>query len=291
MTSHPLFDVTGKVALVTGSSRGIGRALATGLLEAGCTVVLNGRDPGTLESTRAELAGTFGEAVRAEAFDVTDSAAVAAAVTRIEDRTGPIGILVNNTGVQRRAPFLDFTDEDWHALLDTNLTSAFLVGREVARRMVARGHGKIVNICSLQSEAVRPGIAPYSATKGGLKMLTKGMCADLGPHGIQVNGIGPGYFDTELTSALVADEEFSAWVRGRTPAGRWGRVEELVGALLFLASPASDFVKGRRCTSTAACCPSCDPADLSRSSHARVRCPRSRRSPRRGAAVRRSRGR
>ncbi|MDX3523445.1 SDR family oxidoreductase [Streptomyces scabiei] len=245
MTSHPLFDVTGKVALVTGSSRGIGRALATGLLEAGCTVVLNGRDPGVLESTRAELAGTFGEAVRAEAFDVTDSAAVAAAVTRIEDRAGPIGILVNNTGVQRRAPFLDFTDEDWHTLLDTNLTSAFLVGREVARRMVPRGHGKIVNICSLQSEAVRPGIAPYSATKGGLKMLTKGMCADLGPHGIQVNGIGPGYFDTELTSALVADEEFSAWVRGRTPAGRWGRVEDLVGALLFLASPASDFVNGQ----------------------------------------------
>lgn len=243
--SHSLFDITGKVALVTGSSRGIGRALAQGLLEAGCTVVLNGRDAVTLEATRKELAEQFGDAVRAEAFDVTDSAAVGHAVARIEDRVGPIDILVNNTGAQRRAPFLDFTDEDWHGLLDTNLTSAFLVGREVARRMVPRGHGKIVNICSLQSEAVRPGIAPYSATKGGLKMLTKGMCADLGPHGIQVNGIGPGYFDTELTSALVADEEFSAWVRKRTPAGRWGRVEELVGALLFLSSPASDFVNGQ----------------------------------------------
>lgn len=245
MTSHPLFDVTGKVALVTGSSRGIGRALAVGLLEAGCTVVLNGRDAVALEAARAELAVTFGEAVLAEAFDVTDAASVATAVPRIEDRAGPIDILVNNTGAQRRAPLLDFTDDDWHTLLDTNLTSAFLVGREVARRMVPRGQGKIINICSLQSEAVRPGIAPYAATKGGLKMLTKGMCADLGPHGIQVNGIGPGYFDTELTSALVADEEFSAWVRGRTPAGRWGRVEDLVGALLFLTSPASDFVGGQ----------------------------------------------
>lgn len=243
--SHPLFDVTGKVALVTGSSRGIGKALARGLLEAGCTVVLNGRDAAALEAARAELAAEFGDAVVAAAFDVTDSAAVAGAVARIEDEVGPVGVLVNNTGAQRRAPLLDFTDEDWHTLLDTNLTSAFLVGREVARRMVPRGHGKIVNICSLQSEAVRPGIAPYSATKGGLKMLTKGMCADLGPHGIQVNGIGPGYFDTELTSALVADEEFSAWVRGRTPAGRWGDVADLVGALLFLSSPASDFVNGQ----------------------------------------------
>ncbi|WP_432746055.1 SDR family oxidoreductase [Streptomyces sp. JH002] len=244
--SHPLFDVTGKVALVTGSSRGIGRALAQGLLEAGCTVVLNGRDAATLEATRAELAATFGDAtVLAEAFDVTDSTAVAAAVGRIEERAGAIDILVNNTGAQRRAPFTEFTDEDWHGLLDTNLTSAFLVGREVARRMVPRGHGKIINICSLQSEAVRPGIAPYSATKGGLKMLTKGMCADLGPSGIQVNGIGPGYFDTELTSALVADEEFSAWVRKRTPAGRWGQTDDLVGALIFLASPASDFVNGQ----------------------------------------------
>lgn len=245
MASHPLFDVTGRVALVTGSSRGIGRALATGLLEAGGTVILNGRDTDALERTREELAAAFGEAVLTEAFDVTDSTAVTAAVARIEDRAGPIDILVNNTGAQRRAPFLDFTDEDFRGLLETNLTSAFLVGREVARRMVPRGRGKIVNICSLQSEAVRPGIAPYSAAKGGLKMLTKGMCADLGPHGIQVNGIGPGYFDTELTSALVADEEFSAWVRGRTPAGRWGKVEDLVGALLFLSSPASDFVNGQ----------------------------------------------
>ncbi|MEU9289377.1 SDR family oxidoreductase [Streptomyces sp. NPDC048275] len=243
--SHPLFDITGKTALVTGSSRGIGKALAKGLLEAGCTVVLNGRNTTALEATAKELAASFGDRVHTAAFDVTDSAAVTAGISRIEEEAGPIGILVNNTGVQHRSPILEFTDDDWHRLLDTNLTSAFLVGREVARRMAPRGHGKIVNICSLQSEAVRPGIAAYSATKGGLKMLTKGMCADLGPLGIQVNGIGPGYFATELTSALVADEEFSAWVRTRTPAGRWGDVDDLVGALVFLASPASDFVNGQ----------------------------------------------
>ncbi|MFE9443842.1 SDR family oxidoreductase [Streptomyces sp. NPDC006602] len=243
--SHPLFDISGETALVTGSSRGIGKALAKGLLEAGCTVVLNGRDTTALQETRKNLVASFGDRVRTAAFDVTDSAAVTAGIARIEEETGPIGILVNNTGVQHRSPLLEFTDADWHRLVDTNLTSAFLVGREVARRMAPRRRGKIVNICSLQSEAVRPGIAAYSATKGGLKMLTKGMCADLGPLGIQVNGIGPGYFDTELTSALVADEEFSAWVRKRTPAGRWGAVDDLVGALLFLASPASDFVNGQ----------------------------------------------
>ena len=243
--SHPSFDITGRAALVTGSSRGIGKALAAGLLDAGCTVVLNGRDPEALERARAGLAAAHGDRVHAVAFDVTDPASVAEGVARAEETAGALSILVNNTGAQHRTPLLEFSDADWHRLLDTNLTSAFLVGREVARRMAERGHGKIVNICSLQSEATRPGIAPYAATKGGLKMLTKGMCADLGPLGIQVNGIGPGYFDTELTSALVADEEFSAWVRRRTPSGRWGRVEDLVGALIFLASPASDFVNGQ----------------------------------------------
>ncbi|MGY5115319.1 SDR family oxidoreductase [Streptomyces sp. 900105755] len=243
--SHPSFDITGRAALVTGSSRGIGTALAAGLLDAGCTVVLNGRDADVLEKTRSELAAGHGDRVHAVAFDVTDPVAVTAGVARAEETAGALSILVNNTGAQHRTPLLEFSDDDWHRLLDTNLTSAFLVGREVARRMAVRGHGKIVNICSLQSEAARPGIAPYAATKGGLKMLTKGMCADLGPLGIQVNGIGPGYFDTELTSALVADEEFSAWVRRRTPAGRWGRVEDLIGALVFLVSPASDFVNGQ----------------------------------------------
>jgi gluconate 5-dehydrogenase len=243
MTGSPLFDIEGRVALITGSSRGIGRALAQGLLEAGCTVVLNGRDEAVLARTQAELADSG--SVFARAFDVTDSAAVATNIAVIEAEVGPIDILVNNAGMQHRAPLVDFTDDDWHRLINTNLTSAFVMGREVARRMTRRGHGKIINICSVQSETVRPGIAPYSATKGGLKLLTKGMCADLGPSGIQVNGLGPGYFATELTEALVADEEFSAWVRGRTPAGRWGRVSDLIGALIFLASPASDFVNGQ----------------------------------------------
>ncbi|WP_416969122.1 glucose 1-dehydrogenase [Streptomyces sp. 4F14] len=239
--SHPLFDITGKTALVTGSSRGIGLALARGLAEAGCTVVLNGRDEARLAEAARELPGKVHTAV----FDVTDGPSVAAGIKDVEERVGPLDILVNNAGMQLRAPLLEFTDSDWHRILDTNLTSAFLVGREAARYMTARGHGKIVNICSLQSEVVRPGIAPYAATKGALKMLTKGMCADWGPSGVQVNGLGPGYIETELTQALVDDEEFSAWVRRRTPAGRWGRTEDLVGGVLFLASPAADFVSGQ----------------------------------------------
>ena len=244
MATDPLFDLSGRTALVTGSSRGIGRALAAGLADRGCTVVLNARDAARMEETRAELA-RGGAVVHASAFDVTDSAAVDAAVADIVAAHGPIDILVNNTGMQHRAPVTEFADADWQRLLQTNLSGAFFVTRAVARGMVERGAGKIVNICSLQSEVARPGIAAYSATKGALKMLTKGLCADLGPHGIQVNGIGPGYFETELTAALVQDPEFSAWVRGRTPAGRWGRTEDLVGALVFLSSRASDFVNGQ----------------------------------------------
>ncbi|MEU4110594.1 SDR family oxidoreductase [Streptomyces sp. NPDC027717] len=242
MTAHPLFDISGRTALVTGSSRGIGLALARGLAEAGCTVVLNGRDGDRLARAAAELPGDL---VHTAVFDVTDGPSVAAGIAEVEERVGPLDILVNNAGMQLRAPLLEFTDSDWHRILDTNLTSAFLTGREAARRMTERGHGKIVNVCSLQSEVVRPGIAPYAATKGALKMLTKGMCADWGPRGVQVNGLGPGYIETELTRPLVENAEFSAWVRGRTPAGRWGRTEDLVGGLLFLVSPAADFVSGQ----------------------------------------------
>ncbi|MGA5731016.1 SDR family oxidoreductase [Streptomyces seoulensis] len=242
MTAHPLFDISGRTALVTGSGRGIGLALARGLAEAGCTVVLNGRDGDRLARAAAELPGGL---VHTAVFDVTDGPSVAAGIAEVEERVGPLDILVNNAGMQLRAPLLEFTDSDWHRVLDTNLTGAFLTGREAARRMTGRGHGKIVNVCSLQSEVVRPGIAPYAAAKGALKMLTKGMCADWGPYGVQVNGLGPGYIETELTRPLVEDAEFSAWVRGRTPAGRWGRTEDLVGALLFLVSPAADFVTGQ----------------------------------------------
>ncbi len=240
-----LFDVTGRVALVTGSSRGIGNALAAGLLGAGATVVLNGRNPATLEAARAALVEQTGGTAHAEAFDVTDSAEIGAAVARIEDAVGPIDILVNNAGTQIRKPLVAFDDDEWDTLLDTNLGAAFKVGREVARRMLPRGRGKIVNICSVQSEQARAGTAPYAAAKGGLKMLTKGMCADFGPSGIQVNGLGPGYIATELTAPLIADEAFDAWVRGRTPSGRWGTVDDLVGPLLFLVSPAADYVNGQ----------------------------------------------
>ena len=243
--SSPLFDISGRRALVTGSSRGIGRALARGLLDAGATVVLNGRDEERVEAAREELSAQTGGTVHAVAFDVTDPADVVRGIAAVEDVVGGLDILVNNTGAQHRAPFLEFPDQDWYRLLDTNLSSAFLVGREVGRRMAPRGSGKIVNVTSLQSEVARPGIAPYAATKGALTMLTKGMCADLAPAGIQVNALGPGYIETELTEALVADADFTAWVVGRTPAGRWGTVEDLVGALLFLCSPASDFVNGQ----------------------------------------------
>jgi gluconate 5-dehydrogenase len=242
--AHAGFDIQGRRALVTGSSRGIGLALARGLVAAGCSVALHGRDTGTLSRAAAELAET-GAQVHQVAFDVTDSAAVDAGVAALEAELGPLDILVNNAGVQYRAPLLEFPDEAWHRVIETNLTSAFLVSRAVARGMVERGGGKIINICSLMAELGRVDIAPYAASKGGLKMLTRGMCADWGASGVQVNAIGPGYFQTELTAALVEDEEFDAWLRRRTPAGRWGRPEELVGALLFLASPAADFVNGQ----------------------------------------------
>jgi gluconate 5-dehydrogenase len=241
VTAHRLFDISGRTALVTGSSRGIGRALAHGLVEAGCTVVVHGTDPDRVRATARELG--VGR-VYPVTFDVTDADAVAAGVERAETLAGPLDVLVNNVGIQHRAPLLEFPDAMWRRLLDTNLTSAFLVGREVARGMVARGRGKIVNVASVQSALARPGIAPYAATKGALKMLTQGMCADWAPAGLQINALAPGYIETELTRGLVEDREFSEWLRGRTPAARWGTVEDLVGALLFLSSPASDFVNG-----------------------------------------------
>ena len=186
-----------------------------------------------------------GRSAHGEAFDVTDAQAVTAAIARIEETVGPIDVLVNNAGMQDRRPLEEFPPDAWRALLEVNLTSAFLVAQAVAQRMIPRRRGKIINVCSLQSEVGRPGIAPYAAAKGGLKMLTKGMCADWGRHGIQVNGLGPGYFVTELTKPLRDDPEFDRWLRARTPAGRWGEPEELVGAAVFLAAPASDFVNGQ----------------------------------------------
>ncbi|GAB3402388.1 SDR family oxidoreductase [Schumannella luteola] len=242
MTS--LFDLTGRRALVTGSSRGIGLALATGLAENGADVVLHGRDQTALANAAATLERVSGRAPRTIAFDVTDADEVDAAITELEAEA-PIDVLVNNAGIQRRAPIAEFDLGDWNDLVATNLTSAFLTARRVSREMIGRGAGKIVNIGSVQSQLGRANIAPYAATKGGIAMLTKGLCADLGPHGIQVNALAPGYFATELTKALVDDADFSDWVAKRTPAGRWGRTEELVGTLVFLSSGASDFVNGQ----------------------------------------------
>ncbi len=241
--SASLFDLTGRTALVTGSSKGIGLALAGALATAGARVVLNARDSVRLQQARAALEAQ-GFRVDAAAFDVTDADAVAAGVAHIESTVGPIDILVNNAGMQHRGAFDEFPIDAWRRITATNIDSVFFVGREVAQRMVARKRGKIINVCSVQSELARPGIAPYTATKGAVKMLTKGMAVDLGPHGIQVNGLGPGYFKTELTQALVADEAFTAWLAKRTPAGRWGEVHELAGAAIFLASEASSFVNG-----------------------------------------------
>jgi gluconate 5-dehydrogenase len=238
------FDLRRRIALVTGSSRGIGLALARALAEAGATVVLNARDESRLSIATAELAAD-GLAVHSRSFDVCDPEAVEAAVASIEGDIGPIEVLVNNAGIQHRAPFLDVALDDFRRLLEVNLVAAFIVGKAVAARMAARGHGKIINICSVQAELGRPTIAPYSATKGGLKMLTRGMCADLGPLGIQVNAIAPGYFATELTAPLVDDPVFSAWVATRTPAGRWGAVEELGAAAVLFAGPGSDFINGQ----------------------------------------------
>jgi gluconate 5-dehydrogenase len=240
-----LFDLTGKSALVTGSSRGIGLALARGLLQAGARVVIHGRDLEGAQNAADRLRAETGGEVRVASFDVTDPAAVDDGIRGIEREWGTPDICVNNAGIQRRAPFTEFAVEDWHELLATNLTSVFLVGQRVARGMINRGSGKIVNIGSVQSRLARPGIAPYGATKGAIVLLTQGMCADLGPYGVQVNALAPGYFATELTKALVDDAEFSAWVAQRTPAGRWGRVDELVGALVFLSSAASNFVNGQ----------------------------------------------
>jgi gluconate 5-dehydrogenase len=237
------FRLDGRLALVTGSSAGIGLALARGLGQAGAALVLNGRDAAKLNQAAAAL-GAEGLAVHARAFDVCDPAAVDAAVAEIETTLGPIDILVNNAGIQRRGAFHEFQRSDWQDILRTNIDGPFIVGQAVARRMVPRGRGSIINICSVQSELGRPGIAPYAASKGALKMLTKGMAIDLGPHGIRVNGLGPGYFKTELTEKLVADPVFTDWLVKRTPSRRWGDVHELAPAAVFLASDAASFVNG-----------------------------------------------
>ena len=237
------FQLNGKLALITGSSAGIGFALARALGEAGAHVVINGRNSQKV-SVAVQTLKSEGLNVSASVFDVTEAQSVSTAVNDIETQLGAIDILVNNAGMQIRGPLHEYKDDDWQTLMRTNLDSVYYVGKTVAQKMIPRGRGKIINICSVQSELGRPGIAPYTASKGAVKMFTKGMAIDWGPFGIQVNGIGPGYFKTELNQKLVDDPQFSSWLVGRTPSRRWGDVEDLGGAAVFLASDASKFVNG-----------------------------------------------
>ncbi|UCR88113.1 SDR family oxidoreductase [Mycetocola spongiae] len=241
-----LFDLTGRLALVTGSSRGIGRTIARGLAEAGASLVLHGRDPERLAETAAEFTAEFGaERIHHIAFDITDEAAVAAGIKTIESTMGPIEVLVNNAGVQHRVPLVELAVEDWDRVLRTNLTSAFLVGREVARGMITRGSGKIINIASVQTDLARPTISAYTASKGGIRNLTRAMTAEWAGHNIQINALAPGYIHTEMTQKLVDDEAFNSWILGRTPAARWGSTEDLAGPAVWLASAGSNFVNGQ----------------------------------------------
>ena len=238
-----LFDLSNRRALITGSSQGIGFALAKGLVAAGAEIILNGRDIAKLNSAADELRES-GAKVETLAFDVTEHQRVRVAIDGFETETGTIDILVNNAGMQHRTELENFPADAFEKLIQTNIAGVFHVGQSVARHMIGRGYGKIINIASVQTALARPGIAPYTATKGAVGNLTKGMATDWAQHGLQCNAIAPGYFDTPLNAALVADAELSAWLEKRTPAGRWGKVEELVGACIFLSSAASNFVNG-----------------------------------------------
>jgi len=244
MTSNPHFDLTGKTALVTGSTRGLGRAMAEGLARAGAAIVVNGTNAGRVAEAVGELrkAGFTSDGV---AFDVTDEEAIVAAFEAFDKAGTKIDILVNNAGIQFRKPMVELATADWRRVVETNLTSAFVIGREAAKRMIARKAGKIVNIGSLTSELARATIAPYTVAKGGIKMLTRAMAAEWAVHGIQANAIGPGYMLTEMNKALIENPDFDAWVKGRTPAKRWGKPDELIGAAVFLAAPASDYINGQ----------------------------------------------
>nr|WP_294505552.1 SDR family oxidoreductase [uncultured Rhodopila sp.] len=242
--TRQLFDLTGSTALVTGSSRGLGYAMATGLAEAGAAIVLNGANADRLGAAAASMRAV-GHTVHEARFDVTDEAAIVAAFENLDASGIAVDILVNNAGIQFRRPMVELATADWRRVIETNLTSAFVIGREAAKRMIPRGHGKVINIGSLTSDAARATVAPYTVAKGGIKMLTRAMTAEWAQYGIQANAIGPGYMLTDMNQALVDDAAFNAWVIGRTPARRWGKPGELIGTAVFLASAASDYVNGQ----------------------------------------------
>ncbi len=242
--SQALFDLSGRTALVTGSSRGLGRAITEGLAKAGARLIVNGVDPVRVEVAVAEMRAA-GHAAEGAAFDVTDEAAVVEAFVRFDAAGIEIDILVNNAGIQVRKPLVEFSSAEWRKVIETNLTSAFVIGREAAKRMIPRKRGKIINIGSLASELARPTVGPYTAAKGGIKNLTRSMAVEWAARGVQANAIGPGYMLTDMNGALVNNPEFNGWLMSRIPARRWGRPDELVGAAVFLASAASDYVNGQ----------------------------------------------
>jgi len=237
------FDLSGKRALITGSSRGLGLAMATALANAGASVVLNARDEVALGAAAADLAATGAE-VHALAFDVTSEDSVTDAIAHCETQIGPTDILINNAGIQIRGPLEDYAIDKFELMLSTHVVATFAVSKAVAKGMIARGHGKIINICSVLTSVARPTAAPYGAAKAAVANLTRGMAADWAPKGLNINAIAPGYFKTDLNKTLMADPKFNDWVEQRTPQRRWGEIEELGGAAVFLASPAANFING-----------------------------------------------
>lgn len=243
-TNRNLFDLTGRNALVTGSTRGLGLSIATALAGHGARVIINGTKAESVQQRVQEL-NSQGRLAVGCPFDVTDEESVRAGVEKIRREVGAIDILVNNAGMQRRGSLHEIERKDWDAIMQLNLTAAWLTAKHVVRDMIERRQGKIINICSLMSFAGRPTTGPYAASKGGLAMLTKAMTVDWAQYNIQINGIAPGYFMTDMTKSLAEDPQFDAWVKLRTPSKRWGKPEELGGLAVFFASAASDFVNGQ----------------------------------------------
>lgn len=240
-----IFDLSGKTALITGSSGGLGFAMARGLAQAGAQVILHGRNQDKLHESHSALSNE-GFNVLKISFDITDEAAIEKALGDLKDDGVYVDILVNNAGMQLRKPLVELTRNEWDTVINTNLSSAFLLGRNVARQMIERGQGgKVVNIGSLMSSVARPTVGAYTAAKGGVRLLTQSMAAEWAEHGIQSNAIGPGYMITEMTQPLVDDPDFNGWITGRTPSRRWGTPEDLVGTVVYLASPASNYVNGQ----------------------------------------------
>lgn len=238
-----LFDLTGRTILITGASRGIGFSMAQACAEHGARVVLNGRDPKTL-AEKVEALAAAGHDAEGEAFDVTDEAAAVAALDRIVSRHGGLYGLIANAGIQHRVPVLEFPTEDFRRVVETNLTACFVLGREAAKRMIPGGGGSIINTVSMLGPMARPTVPAYIAAKEGLRALTRAMAVELGSKGVRVNAVAPGYVATEMNTALLENQEFNAWVVGRTPMGRWAKPEELGGAAVYLMSPAGAFVSG-----------------------------------------------